>query len=460
MYEAGYERQGVLYLYFGNHYHKGMKFSLMGHFSPLRSRPLIYTSLGLLAFTAAALSFVIMPDDKASVGADTAQQRFIAYYNTESGHAGISDKSLMVHGRPLKISAKEETGSSDVAEATGEEQQEDIAAQMFSVDEPQPIEVIKIENKASAEQGLTKTAAPETQLEQDKKIQKLSKADVSGAAPLVKDVPKGKTAKIIDKAVMGVAAGEQPWQKYAVPSKATEGQSRVVIIIDDMGLNSHMTKRIADLPGPLELAFLPYADGVRGQAEAARKEGHEIMIHMPMEPMNGHLDMGPVALKMDMEPKVFDANLNVALNSLGGYVGINNHMGSRLTQNKEAMERLMEKLKDKGLLFVDSRTIHTSVAAETAAAYDVPYAIRDIFIDHVPTKEGVENSLKLVEEMALRRGVAIAIGHPKKVTIEALEKWLPTLAKKGIALAPVSEIVRKPSGDVSKHAQSHLQQPQ
>lgn len=456
MYEAGYERQGVLYLYFGNHYHRGMKFSLMGHFSPLRSRPLIYTSLGLLALTAAALSFVIMPDDKASVDADTTQQRFIAYYNTASNHAGISDKSLMVHGRPLKTSAATVVAESEEVSET----QADIAAQMFSVDEPQPIEVIKIENKASAEQGLIKTAAPEIQLEQDKKIQKLSKADISGAAPLVKDPQASNAAKIIDKAVMMTSEADRPWQKYAAASKAANGQPRVVIIIDDMGLNSRMTKRIAELPGPLELAFLPYADGVRGQAEAARKEGHEIMIHMPMEPMNGQLDMGPVALKMDMEPKIFDANLNVALNSLGGYVGINNHMGSRLTQNKDAMERLMEKLKGKGLLFVDSRTIHTSVAAETAAAYDVPYAIRDIFIDHVPTKEGVENSLRLVEEMALRRGVAIAIGHPKKVTIEALEKWLPTLAKKGIALAPVSEVVRKPSGDVSKHAQSHLQQPQ
>lgn len=238
-----------------------------------------------------------------------------------------------------------------------------------------------------------------------------------------------------------------PWQKYAVPSGAAPGLAKVVIVIDDLGVSRGYSREIIDLTGPLTLAFLPYAEGVGELVEAGKRGGHEIMVHMPMEPMNGALDTGDIFLSTGQNPEEFGAMLDKGLSVFSGYVGINNHMGSRLTQDEAAMERVMEALKSRGLLFLDSKTISSSVAGKTAAQFGVPYAVRDVFLDHDPSLEGVRKSLEQTEEIALEHGQAIAIGHPKPHTITALKEWLPTLEAKGIVLVPVSAAVvtTKPS---------------
>jgi polysaccharide deacetylase 2 family uncharacterized protein YibQ len=232
------------------------------------------------------------------------------------------------------------------------------------------------------------------------------------------------------------------WQKNAVPSPAVpEGFGRVVVVIDDLGVDRKHSREILALPAPITAAFLPYADNVAPMVQDARTAGHEIVIHMPMEPTNTELDMGSLALRTGMSPAEFEAVLKKAFSVFDGYVGLNNHMGSRLTQDRGAMERLMGRLYEQGLLFVDSRTIGASVAGQVAADHSVPHAVRDVFLDHDPTYEGVMKSLKLVEDIARRKGTAIAIGHPKPDTIKALQEWLPTLADKNLVLVPVSAVV-------------------
>jgi hypothetical protein len=120
-------------------------------------------------------------------------------------------------------------------------------------------------------------------------------------------------------------------------------------------------------------------------------------------------------------------------------------MGSRLTADGEKMERLMKTLKKKHLFFVDSKTNPKSVAAGEAQMSGVPFAERDVFIDHVETLDFARKALKHTEELALRRGYAIAIGHPKDNTIAALKEWLPTLKAKGIELVPVKALLIQPS---------------
>ena len=105
------------------------------------------------------------------------------------------------------------------------------------------------------------------------------------------------------------------------------------------------------------------------------------------------------------------------------------------------MHRLMNELAKRGLLFVDSRTIGSSVAEDLAALHGVAHAGRDVFLDHTPTYEAVVERLAQVEAVARRNGVAVAIGHPKDGTIQALKEWLPTLAEKGFVLVPVSAVV-------------------
>lgn len=232
------------------------------------------------------------------------------------------------------------------------------------------------------------------------------------------------------------------WRRNAVAAPAVpDGFARVVVIIDDLGVDRKRSQAIIDLPGPLTTAFLPYALNVEPMVVAARAQGHEIMIHMPMEPMGEGIDMGGVALRSGMEPAAFDAMLAKAFTAFEGYVGMNNHMGSKLTQDRGAMERLMARLYENGLLFVDSRTIGGSVAEHVAADHNVPHTGRDVFLDHDPDYAGVMKSLEKVEQIARREGVAVAIGHPKTDTIRALAEWLPTLHEKKLVLVPVSAVV-------------------
>ncbi|MGZ9108543.1 MAG: divergent polysaccharide deacetylase family protein [Micavibrio sp.] len=268
--------------------------------------------------------------------------------------------------------------------------------------------------------------------------------------PAVTETPKPDFAPPLEFSVlapmMTAEKAEIPaWKRHAIPVSVESGKPRVVIIIDDMGMDRVHTREAMDLPGPLTFAFLPYAGNLKAQTEMAKAKGHELMVHVPMEPMKGGLNAGPHVLKTGTSPADFLKTLNDDLAAFDGYVGINNHMGSRMTQDRAGMQLLMADLKKRGLLFVDSKTISTSVAEEEAQKAGIPYAGRDVFLDHEETYEAVEGALEDLEKAALKDGLAIAIGHPKAETLKALREWLPTLQAKGIVLVPVSAAVTVPS---------------
>ncbi|PZO85081.1 MAG: hypothetical protein DI626_07740 [Micavibrio aeruginosavorus] len=168
-----------------------------------------------------------------------------------------------------------------------------------------------------------------------------------------------------------------------------------------------------------------------------------------MEAMNGSANIGPGGLVSGMDHAAFENAFGLMTDSFEGYEGINNHMGSRLTQDKDAMARLMQILKKRGLYFVDSKTIDTSVAARQAAAAGIPYAERDVFLDHQDTEAFVAAALVKTEAVAKRRGYAVAIGHPKDHTINALKRWIPTLKAKGIELVPVKAVLTVPQANAA-----------
>ena len=264
---------------------------------------------------------------------------------------------------------------------------------------------------------------------------------IASRTPKALNIPEIKTPKTLPKTVK---ASEPLWKKNAVKTIVPEDKARVVVIIDDVGMNSSAAKELAAMKAPLTLAFLPYAQHVDKLAAVAKKNGHELMIHMPMEPMNPDIDTGPIVLRTDDSPAEFDKMLNKAMSSFTGYVGLNNHMGSRLTQDKSAMRHLMKRLNEDGLLFVDSRTIAGSVAEETAIEFGVPNTARDVFLDDDPSIEAVRKSLKKGERIASKYGTVIMIGHPKKNTITALKEWLPTLTEKDMVLVPITNVIEEP----------------
>ena len=222
------------------------------------------------------------------------------------------------------------------------------------------------------------------------------------------------------------------------------GHGKVVIIIDDLGMNRTQSMAMVNIEqAPLTLAFLPYAPQLKGITSSAIKNGHELMIHTPMEPMNSDLDPGPMALMDEMTENELRLNLKHIFQSFEGYKGINNHMGSRLTQNPEAMRVVMSEVAARGLYFVDSKTIAGSVAGDAAALYDVPFAERHVFLDHEESVAFVNDALVKLERLAKKNGMAIAIGHPKTNTVNALKSWLPSLKSRGLELVPASAVVQK-----------------
>jgi polysaccharide deacetylase 2 family uncharacterized protein YibQ len=234
------------------------------------------------------------------------------------------------------------------------------------------------------------------------------------------------------------------WRKYGVPvAQATDDRRpKIAVVIDDLGVDRARSDRSVALPGPLTMAWLPYAHDLPAQTAAARRAGHELLVHVPMDPRNRAItDPGPNALLIGLEPAELQRRIDWNLSQFGSYVGINNHMGSRFTGEVEAMAPVMRALRARGLVYLDSRTSSRSAAPTAAHEAGVPVVVRDVFIDHERTSEAVASALATVEEVARRNGRAIAIGHPRDVTIAALTRWLPRLEANGFRLVPLSAIV-------------------
>lgn len=153
---------------------------------------------------------------------------------------------------------------------------------------------------------------------------------------------------------------------------------------------------------------------------------------------------GPGVLDAAMPAREFLYTLAYDLMTVPHAVGINNHMGSRLTQEPRAMRLLMQALRNRGnLLFVDSRTSAHSVAARLAAEHGVPVLARDVFLDNVPTDQAIRRQLEAAITAARRQGAAIAIGHPHRRTLAVLAERLPMLAREGVAVVPLTELLRQ-----------------
>ena len=267
---------------------------------------------------------------------------------------------------------------------------------------------------------------------------KYSEAEPGKPLPTFEEKPRAKQ-------VAAALSAEQTWRRNAVPFRDLSSRPLIAIVIDDVGLDRARSKRAWELPGPMTMSFLPYAKDLPEQARAARARGHELMLHMPMEP-NGRNDPGPGALMVSMSDAELRQRLLIALESFGGYVGINNHMGSRFTASRPGMDLVMRQLKPRGLMFLDSRTTPQSVGDQTAQEFGVPSIVRHVFLDDEETLESVRRKLAETEAVARRQGFVVAIGHPHDATLQALAEWLPTVQGKGLALAPSTAILRKRNG--------------
>jgi uncharacterized protein len=242
------------------------------------------------------------------------------------------------------------------------------------------------------------------------------------------------------------AHGYPDWLSARVEHAHMEGQGMaapaqtlpaIAIVIDDLGDDVPATRRAIALPGAVSLAFLPYPDATPNLAREALRAGHQILVHMPMEP-DGTNDPGPNALRADLDAAEIDRRLQWSLARVPGFSGINNHEGSKFTADRAALIPVIEALADRHVFFLDSRTTPDSAVVSLSRVFGVASAGRDIFLDDVQTPGAIEASLAQAEVLAKRDGVAIAIGHPHGTTLDALSRW----RHDGFDLVPVSVAIR------------------
>ena len=232
-----------------------------------------------------------------------------------------------------------------------------------------------------------------------------------------------------------------PWSGLAL------AKPQVMIIIDDVGYR-HSDLATLTLPTQVTLSILPDTPLGATIADRASRQGRDVMLHLPMESENGN-KLGPRALTVGMYPHTIADTLSDALRTVPNAMGINNHMGSLLTRERLPMQALMQAVKKEGLFFIDSKTTPDSVAADIARKTGIPTAVRDVFLDHVHTRDFLEQQMSELVDIAKRRGVAIGIAHPHPLSVAFLAEALPELEKQGIALISANDYFSSPASPSS-----------
>ncbi|MEY1662926.1 divergent polysaccharide deacetylase family protein [Isoalcanivorax beigongshangi] len=215
---------------------------------------------------------------------------------------------------------------------------------------------------------------------------------------------------------------------------------RIAVILDDIGYHRDRSQRALQLPPAITLAVIPRSPHGTEMARRAAARGHEILIHLPMA-ASGPMPLDPGGVDTQMSATQVARVLRDAFERVPQARGLNNHMGSAVTRDRAAMERVMQALATRHVYFIDSRTIGDSVAAATAARFGIAQASRDVFLDNLRDRAAINTQFNQLLAIARQRGHAIGIGHPYPETLEYLESALPLLREAGVELVPVSELL-------------------
>lgn len=210
------------------------------------------------------------------------------------------------------------------------------------------------------------------------------------------------------------------------PAKSPEdlSEGKLAIVIDDMGQSANYAKKLAQLPYPVTFSILPHMARATQVARIAHEAGLDILLHLPMEP-KGYPGVrpGPGALFTTMDQRQILATLHDDLRQVPEAIGVNNHMGSKFTQDTAGMATVMGELHNKGMFFLDSLTTPGSVAMQEGRNAGLALYKRNIFLDNIRDVRSIRRQLEKAQRLAASRGQAIAIGHPYPETLKALQEW-------------------------------------
>ncbi len=228
---------------------------------------------------------------------------------------------------------------------------------------------------------------------------------------------------------------------FASPAPLSTVQPCIALIIDDIGRSLCHARQFLELRIPITFAILPRLQWTHTLAEEIYDQGHEIMLHQPMEPYESKIDPGPGALYVGDAMKKIDRILEENISDVPFAKGVNNHMGSRFTSCEKEMNEVLQVIKGKDFFFVDSLTTSRSAAYSTAKKLEVSTARRHIFLDNSLEDPAILSQLHRLKNIALNNEYAIGIGHPFPETAKAIEKFSGTLKGSGINLVPISRVL-------------------
>jgi polysaccharide deacetylase 2 family uncharacterized protein YibQ len=225
------------------------------------------------------------------------------------------------------------------------------------------------------------------------------------------------------------------------PKKAPGALPKIAIIIDDIGYDKAIAKKFLALDTVLTFSILPQSPYEKSIARSVHRKGYDVMLHLPMEPDEYPLiNPGPGVLLTSMSPNQLIRQLDEDLDEFPFIIGVNNHMGSKMTTLSPQLHEIFSVLKRRGLFFIDSRTTPDTVCKPSAELYKIPFSQKDVFIDHNPEPELIRKQILRLISIAINHGEAVGIAHPHEETYKILREMLPELKKKA-KLVRASDIV-------------------
>lgn len=228
--------------------------------------------------------------------------------------------------------------------------------------------------------------------------------------------------------------------------KEQKQSRRLALIIDDFGNDMGGTDEILALPVKLTVAVMPFLPTSREDARRAHERGHDVLLHLPMEPKQGRPEwLGPGAIRSGMTDEEIRKRVEAALEQVPYAVGINNHMGSKITGDERVMSVILEVCRDRGLFFVDSKTNYHSVVPHLSREKGLPQLANDIFLDDLHSEKHMSGQLRKVQQWLENRESCIMIGHVGKYghkSAAVLKKYIPKMQSEGVEFIGISELVR------------------
>ncbi|WP_139489539.1 divergent polysaccharide deacetylase family protein [Brevibacillus dissolubilis] len=226
---------------------------------------------------------------------------------------------------------------------------------------------------------------------------------------------------------------------------APSPKKQVAFVIDDFGNGMAGTKEMMELPIRLTVAVMPFLPTTKRDATWAHQKNHDVFVHIPMEPVKGKKRwLGPGAITTDLSNEEIETRMHAAIDDVPFAIGVNNHMGSKVTADRRVMNIVLKVCRERGLIYLDSRTTNKSVAKEMAQKWDVPYIANDIFLDEVYSMKHILKQMNTVCKTIAKEDSCIAIGHvgpPGKKTAEVLRRYIPIVDDTAV-IVPVSKLVK------------------